>query len=84
MVNLLKNENKVKIDEVSNGISFLREWRNLTNYLSESGYEVLDENNFHLEIENTLILFNLTFTTVNGASFSNIQEIISYLGYEYN
>lgn len=82
MVNLLKIENKVKIDDVSNGISSLREWRNLTNYLLESGYEVLDENNFHLEIENTLILFNLNFTTVNGISFSNIQEIISYLGYE--
>ncbi len=82
MVNLLKSQNMIKIDDLSDGISFLREWRNLTNSILESGYEIIDEISFFLEIENSIIMFNIINTSVDGNQFDSIIELINYLGYE--
>lgn len=82
MVNLLKSQNMIKIDDLSDGISYLKEWRYLTNSLLSSSYQIVDDVNFFLEIENSIIMFNLNNITIDGIQFISINELINYLGYE--
>lgn len=72
----------IKIDDLSDGISYLKEWRYLTNSLLSSSYQIVDDVNFFLEIENSIIMFNLNNITIDGIQFISINELINYLGYE--